>query len=188
MTPGEKLFEALLAARQKAGGNLPRTLWIETADAAIADLQILRKRKPRRLKTDRPRNLLFDALALGTGCRDISQITRNGAKAVGVALADIREVMPTVTVEEIERVIAAYKNRHPTWPCTAGAIAKHWSEFAVTASTQAAKRDIYIEPVLWSGAAKALYGDDIGGQMVERGWANLGTDIRADILRHINKK
>ena len=187
MTPGEKLFESLLAAREKAGGTLTQADWIAAADQAIVDLQVLRKRKPRRLKTDRPRNLLFDSLALGTGCRDISQITRNGAKAVGVALADIREVAPGLTVEEIDRVVAAYRNRHPTWPCTATAIAKHWAEFAATAATRAAKRDLYVEPALWSGAAKALYGDDVGGQMVSRGWFELGTDMRADILRQLNQ-
>lgn len=185
ITLGEKIFEALAQERAQ-GNNLTRDRWIAVANLTIEEHKLTTKRRPRAAKTDRPHNPLFDALAIATGCRDISQLTRNGAKAVGVALADIREVCPDLTPAHIQNVVAAYRLRHPTWPCTALAIAKNWAEFANTPRTVAAKTDIYQEPPGWKeseAAMNALRTTPETWQIIcERGWFELGADIRKDIL------
>ncbi len=189
MTPGERLYEHLAAARARNGGTLTRQAWIDAADQCLIEQAIAKKKSPTRTKADRPRNELFDTLATACGCRDVSQLTRNGAKAVGVAMADIREVAPHVTAAEIQRVVDAYKHRHPTWSCTPTAIAKNWAEFAKSDRTSTGKRDIYQEPPGWkqSNAARLAMNASLEtwALVCERGWFDLSPDIRADILKAV---
>ena len=73
-----------------------------------------------------------------------------GAWIIGVKLAEIIDVSPELTAQEIERVADLYRSRHPTWPLTPAALCKHWSEFArATGPTKSAKTDIYVEPEGW---------------------------------------
>ena len=188
MTLAERIYDALAAARQT--GPLDKPRWLSVVSAAEHEHKVANKRKPNRTKLDRPRNPLFDALATATGCQDISQLTRNGAKAVGVALADIKEVCPSLTVEQINRVVDAYRRKHPTWPCTAPAIAKNWAEFAKTtggAQTATAKTDVYQEPPNWQQSEPARLAINASPEtwqlVIERGWFALATDIRAGIHR-----
>lgn len=183
----EKIFEALAQERQRSG-PISRERWLAIAAVTIAEDKVSRKRAPRTTTpVARPRNELFDALATACGCRDVSQLTRNGSKAVGVALADIREVCPELTVQDINRVVQAYKQRHPQWPCTAPAIAKNWAEFAQTDRTITAKTDVYQEPPGWKDSEAAMNAlrttPETWAIICERGWFELGSDIRADILK-----
>lgn len=185
MTFGEKLRNALAAAKQVHGKDWNADLWVKTVDEFAVVEGVMRKKKPK--GAARARNPLFDALALATGTRDLAGITRNAGKAIGVALADIMEVCPELTVEEIERVAAAYRRR---WPdprnLSAPALAKNWHLFATggaAAKTRAALNDVYQEPADWVPAAAALYGKDVAQQMKEKGWMDIGTDLRAAILR-----
>lgn len=127
MTFGEKLFEAF-AARRKSSAPIAKEEWVAIADRVAHAEGIARKKQPK--GAGRARNPLYDALALATGTKDLAQITRNAGKAIGVALADIMEVCPDLTVEEINRRAAAYKRRWPdprNW--SASALAKHWPEY-----------------------------------------------------------
>ncbi len=190
MTFGEKLFVALANARTAAPNNvLTKDAWIAKANEVAHTEGITKKKKPK--GAARARNPLWDALALATGSKNLDQITRNAAKAIGVALADIQSVTPDLTVEELNRRAAAYKRRW-TDPrnLSAQALAKHWGEFAPMAGeakTAAAMHDVYQEPAAqsWHLAAIALYGDEVAAQMKEKGWFNFGTDFRAAILREL---
>ena len=187
MTLEEFLYEALLQARKS--GPLSKERWLAVAKVAIVEHKIANKKAPR-AKVSRQNNPLFDALALATGTQDVKQITRNAAKITAVALADIKEVCPTLTVAEIHRVVDAYKRRHPMWSCTPTAIAKHWAEFAQASRTATARTDVYQEPPDWktSDAARLAVkaSPETWQVIIERGWFDLATDIRADILRGLN--
>lgn len=184
MTFGAKLRNVLAAAKQAHGKDWSADLWVKTVDEFAVVEGVMRKKKPK--GSARVRNPLYDALALATGTRDLGSITRNAGKAIGVALADIMEVCPDLKVEEIERVAAAYKRR---WPdprnLSAPALAKNWHLFALNghaAKTRAALTDVYQEPADWVPAATKLYGADVAGQMREKGWMEIGTDLRRAIL------
>jgi hypothetical protein len=186
---GNRYFTVLDAEAERHGRKLTRSECIALLDQFAATQGILRKKKPK--GAARARNPLFDALALGTGTRDLSQLTRAAAKAIAVALADIQAVTPDLTVDEINRRAAAYKRRW-TDPrnLSAPALAKHWGQFATLegeGKTRAALFDVYQEPKNWREAAEQLDGAEIADLMVERGWMNLGPDIRRAILSEIRK-
>lgn len=125
---GTRYFTVLDAEATRLGRKLTRAECIALLDQFAATMGVLRKKKPK--GAPRARNPLFDALALATGTRDLSQLTRAAAKAIAVALADIQAVTPDLTVEEIDRRAAAYKRRW-TDPrnLSAPALAKHWATF-----------------------------------------------------------
>ena len=189
MTFGEKAFNALANARTKAGGVLPKEVWIQTVDDLVALEAVFKKRKPssKRPAEGRPRNVLFDALAIATGTRDLTKLSRIGGRTVGIALADIIDVEPELTVEKIESVVRSYKARHPTWPCTAMAIAKHWAEFAKTAPTNASKRDVYVEPTVpWREVAAHIFPDAKDWidphDFATKAWLEIADTCRSKIL------
>ena len=192
-TFGAKAYDALAALRSRKNGQpITRDEWVATIDELVAVEAIFRKRKPssKRPKPGRPRNPLFDALAVGTGTRDLSKLTRNGGRVIGVALADILEVAPDLTEQEIERVIRAYKSAHPTWPCTAMAIAKHWAEFTKSAPTNLSKRDVYVEPTVpWREVAAQIFPQSKTWidphDFATRPWLEIGDSCRLSILKAV---
>ncbi len=141
-----------------------------------------KQRQPRIPKAPGARNPLFDALALSTGCQDLRQITRAQCRAIGVALADIREVMPEVTPEEISARASSYRSKHRDWPLTAPALAKHWSEFGGE-RTRRAKLDPYLEPTNWRGTAENLWGKGVAENLSSVPWSEVSIALRADIVR-----
>lgn len=188
-TFAHKLANALKVAKAANVSTWNQELWMKTVNEVFALERATQQRKPAGAK--RERNPLYDALAIATGTRNVDQLTRAAAKAVGVALADIQKVTPGLTVTEIQRRAAAYRRR---WPdprnLSAQALAKHWGQFAPTegeAATDAATRDVYQEPKEWHAAAVALHGKDVADMMKERGWMNIGTDFRTAILAEIRK-
>jgi len=131
-TFAHKLFDALTRARESAPNKvLTKDRWLATVNELAALEGIARQKKPK--GAVRARNPLYDALALATGTRDLTQLTRAAAKAIAVALADILAVTPDLTVDEINRRASAYKRR---WPDarnhSAPALAKHWATFGGT--------------------------------------------------------
>lgn len=74
-------------------------------------------------KKERPRNEIFDALAVACGL-DLGEMTTAAAKECGVASSDLRRV--GATPAEIERRVAHYRLRFPGMSVTPSAIAKHW--------------------------------------------------------------
>lgn len=187
MTYGKKLWDGLREDSARLGRKCTEAEFVAKADALLHDEKLASKKKPK--GTPRERNLLWDALALSTGQRNLTEISRSAGRLIGTALADIKEASPDVTPEEIRRRADLYKRRHPTWTISAPALAKHWgeySQFSEEERTRAAKDDVYQEPHLWSVAAADLYGCAIATQMQEKGWDNLGTDYRRAILSRIN--
>ncbi len=74
----------------------------------------------------RARNELVDTLAEIEGS-DPLQLTRPHARALGVAVAAIRQATPDVSPDELRRRALAYRQKHPTWELTGPALAKHWA-------------------------------------------------------------
>lgn len=191
MTFAEKLRTALKAQGLPALPSEERTAkWDEVVNATAHAEGIARQKKPKGVA--RARNPLFDALALAGGCRDLNQLTRLAAKAVGVALADIMAVTPDLTPDEIYRRRDAYKRR---WPdprnLSAMALAKHWDEFALVsteAKTRARLHDPYQLPVGdWFQAAAKKFGYSSAEAMREKGWFEFGIDHRLAILKEMHK-
>ncbi len=179
-----RLWDRLNQTRANNGGTLTKAEWLSTVALQIsAELSAYVKRP--RFKNGR--NPLFDALAVGCGER-LAELTRSGARAVGVALADIRAVSPELTPEEIGVRIAKFKQKHPDWPLTAPTIAKYWSSLGSGDSTRTAKLDIYQEPAEWLSACIQLWGDDVGRQVHAKGWAEIRVGYGRDILSQLAKK
>lgn len=127
----------------------------------------------------RARNPLFDALAEATGSVP-TQLTKTGAKTIGVALAEIQEASPEVTPEEIHHAAKTYKRLHKDWPLTATALSKHWGEVSGGSDTESRKRDPYLPPPEnWQDYAMKKF----PGTLVHvTPWADLSISVRSDIL------
>lgn len=81
------------------------------------------ERQPSAVRTRDP---LFDALAVHTE-GPLDQIPRKKNRAIGVALAEIRAVCPTLTPGEIARRAENYRLHMPNVTLTANALASHWA-------------------------------------------------------------
>jgi hypothetical protein len=90
----------------------------------------------------RERNPLFDALAACDGS-DPRQLTKSAARAVGVALAEIRRVCPGLTPEEIARRAGNYRLHMPDVTLSASALAKWWAKCA-SPPGQKPRGEIYV--------------------------------------------
>lgn len=193
-TEAEMLYEHLAQQSLKLNRRLTKEEWLKHA-AECLKLQRRRRSRPKGDKAPRParpRNVLFDALALAMGGKNLAELTKNALKSIGVALQSIVEVSPGLTAEEINRRAAAYKRRWPdprNWSPTA--LAKHWHEFGEGEPTSAAKFDVYIEPVpaeSWHAAAVEIFGENTASLMIAKGWADLGTDYRKQILVELARR
>jgi hypothetical protein len=59
---------------------------------------------------------------------DVSELNRAAWKRVGVALAEVKEVAPDVTPDEIARRAVNYKTHFEGAALTSQALAKHWAK------------------------------------------------------------
>ena len=101
----------------------------EPAQDKENDSQEEQKPKEKRKRAERPRNPLIDVLATLDGS-SIQFATTPALRAAGVALATIREVSPSVTVEQIQSSAKRYKEKFTSAP-TAFALAKWWGSLQV---------------------------------------------------------
>ena len=122
------------------------------------------------------RNPLFDALASLTGS-DPAGLTKTAARTVAVALAEIREVCPNLTVDEINYRVKRYKDLHPQWPLTAMAICKNWSEIGGGYRTKSGKDNIYVEPNGWRPFAAKIHPN-----LAQQEWRDICVGYGAQIL------
>lgn len=75
----------------------------------------------------RPRNSLFDALAVACG-NNLAEMTERAAKACGVALNEIRRACPDVTPEEIRRRADNFRRANrPDYRLTPSKFVLEWS-------------------------------------------------------------
>ena len=174
ITFGQLCAAALLEAKRKD----PGLSWERVAVIIQAKYELAPKPRVPRVVKKRPRDELFDALAVATG-QNLEELSRSMARVVAVALADIRAVTPDLTVNEIKRRAEAYKNKHRDWPLTATSLAKYWGEFG-GGRTRAAKADPYIAPPNWQELAKRAFPE---GDFTGRTWDDLSVVIRSDILK-----
>jgi hypothetical protein len=77
----------------------------------------------------RERDQLFDALATACGSNP-AEMTHAAARACGVALAEIRQVSPDLTPDEIARRADNYRRHFTGAALTPSALAKHWAHCA----------------------------------------------------------
>lgn len=176
---GARSIARLQAVRKAQGGNItPEQSGTLLSEYFLEELALMKKNNGG--KMPRTRDVFFDALCEVDGC-DPLQLPRAKAKQVAVALRDIREVTPNLTVEDIRARAAEYKRKHPTWSLTVTALAKHWGNLGGGGQTRAAKRDIYQEPPGWQEVAKKIYSVDFAG----KAWLDLGPDLRQRILAEI---
>ena len=181
-----RLYNRLGQARANNGNHLSREEWMRiTAGQFKAEIQAaLNVPKAKRVKGQR--DALYDTLAICCGI-NLAELTKNGGREIGVALADIRSVMENLTPEEIQRRVAIYKKRY-TAPgmLTPAAIAKNWAKIGGPpgeSSTRAALFDLYQEPTQdWKAALATIYGLEIAEAYFAKGWLNIGTDTRAKCL------
>jgi hypothetical protein len=162
--------------------------WTEVAAIIDATAQQIRDERAERRAASgagvpRKRNDLLDALVLACGSNP-EETTPTAFRTAAVALADIRSVCPDLTGEEIARRALAYRRKHPQWPLTPGALAKHWAAIGGGNPTEAAKRDIYVEPPNWRKHAAAVLG--IGEEvLLDKNWFEISPDTRTRVLRNI---
>jgi hypothetical protein len=176
-------WAAVMAARQ---GNPAYKL---TEDALLAALRpALAKEMPKKARAVNGRNVLFDAIAAGFGHN--GKITRAAAGTIGKALAEIREVDPTVTAEDLERGCRYVRKKFDN--CGPMAVAAHWHEIATqrTERTRTAKMDIYQEPPTgWREVARKRYPDaaDWGNpcDFATVAWFDVSPLLRPEILKLI---
>ena len=114
------------------------------------------------------------------------QTGRMAFKAHAVALADIKEVCPELTKEDIARRASLYKSKHPQWDLTTTALAKWWDQLGGGKSTRAANADIYVEPSNWRPVLKQMY-DLSEAAAQDKTWLDLSPLTRKDILTRINQ-
>lgn len=183
---GTRLFGEMNVRRQRNGGKMSTTEWINTANEVFTLVTKSKQRKPK--GAPRERNPLWDTLAIECGILDLRQITRISAKQIGVALADILAVCPELTSDEIKRRVQGYRRKYPSVACTPFAIASHWAEFGGGPRTERAKRDIYVEPEPgWREKAAEKFPGSMewvnphDWQTIA--WKDVSTSIRPDILK-----
>jgi len=85
--------------------------------------------EPAKAKPSRPRNALFDALAV-LDCPTLSELTPSAASRVAKALQGIRSVSQSVTAEQIKERADNYKLLMPGATLTSTALAAHWGRCA----------------------------------------------------------
>lgn len=189
-TFGQKAFEEMSALRQsKRGHPITREEWIACMDAVFSASSLRRKQsaKPKSPPVARARNPLFDALALGSGIKDLAKLTKVGGKTVGTALSEIQAVETELTPEKITRVCAAFAARYLGTAFGPMAIAKHWAEFAHSASTKSARIDAYVEPAEdWRRMAQEIFRHlDTPWDFAVTPWLDISVNLREEILRKL---
>ena len=165
-----KRCAARFADHRAKGETLAMAQVIEiiNEEAARKELIPLSVRKP-----------LYAALVAATG-GDGETLTKTAAKTVAVALQEILEVCPNLTVDEINFRVNKYKQLHPQWPLTVMAICKNWSDLGGGKRTDAGKKDVYIEPTNWRE-----YAFKISDVLTDMEWNDIPITLRGDILRLI---
>lgn len=183
---GEFTCERLKLAREQAGGTLA---WQKVAaiiqasfEQEIACFAAINgaPRKPRAAPaTPRKRDEHIDSLVYACG-GDPFQLTRAAIQAAAVAVAEIKQVSPDVSVEEIKRRVQRYKEKHRDWPLTPMAVSKNWHDLGTSAGrTYSAALDPYIEPEGWRDMAAKVFPN---GDFSDKQWAEVSILVRKDIL------
>lgn len=135
-------------------------------------------------KPARARDPLFDALAEACG-NDLTQMPTKARRACGVALAEIRAVMPGLEPAEIKRRALAYTRKYRDAALTPHALAAHWAEFSPPRLQPAPVVLPTPEPVDWE---ERLPDEDDDLKAFGRGsWQSIPQFYQARIVKTLNR-
>lgn len=136
----------------------------------------------------RPRNEIIDALKLT--CNMPEKLTRAMGKRLGTVAAQLKEVDPNVTGEEVQRrgaiILSKYGEKAGVF-----CIAMHWHETGPGPRTPMAKRSIYVEPDNWRDVLRRIgkgWDQDMLNEMLTAEWLNISSTVRLDILKAISSQ
>jgi hypothetical protein len=177
VTFAAKCRQALSEERERCkDGKITPARWDEIVNGLYAIERAMKR--PRRTRIDRPRNPIFDALAIACGY-DLAELTHTGAKTIGVAAAEIRKASPEVEPEEVTRraklILAKYDKAGPF------AVSAHWAEFGDGARTERAKRDPYVAPPNWEERVREMFPE----LEMPATWAELSITVRMETIKRI---
>lgn len=177
----QRLYDRLNQARANNSGQLGKVEWLRiTAEEFKAEIDAI-KNAPKAKRSRGDRDPLFDTLALCCGY-NLNEISKDAGRLIGVSLASIRSVTDELTPEEIKRRVAKYQSKYRVNP-TPKAVANKWATLGDGRTNDKGQPlDPYKEPKDWKAAVVAIHGEDIGGQMFEKGWFELSTNYRSEIL------
>lgn len=187
MTQSDEFADQCIVALKKAKDSSPTNWGWPSVREVIRQqhaLSVLRK-VPRAPKSARPRNPLFDAMALACGY-SLERITRSAAGAIGKSVAEIAQVHSDLTPAEITRIAgkirAKYDKAGPV------AISAHWGEFTGH-RTARANHDPYIEPTSWRSLALKKYPDALGWanphDFKNMDWRDIALTLRQELVRDL---
>ena len=185
-THGEGLYDALRAEMIRIGRKPSRPEAVAVFNDYLAANAVKLKRKTKGTPAPRARDAVFDLLATLDG-QNLAEITRAGGSKIAAAKKQILEVMPEASVEQVceeirvrwARLQQRFREKKMQ---TAPTLAKWWATLSPGEKTPGSKPDVYKEPEAWKATANELYP---GSDITSRNWLDLGTDIRANIIRHL---
>lgn len=190
-----RLYDRLNQARANNGGSLSKEEWLricaEQFRAVRDNERIQAGRRPKRLKGER--DVLFDTLATACGV-NLQDLTPTAAKAIGIALADIRTATPGVTPEEIRLRVQTYQRKNPQWALTPMAIAKNWATLGTVKSSDGSELtsdETNQEPADWAPAFRrrfAHFPPDVVEKYVRDGWQYMDHQYRRAIHLQMRKE
>lgn len=129
----------------------------------------------------RAREVLFDALAIAEGS-DPKQLTKDGARRVAVALAQIKAVCPDLTISEVQRRARVYRTVMPAGSrLTANALAVNWAKCGGGATPQVKPTALPPPPEGWRTMLEEAY----PGNLVNKDgkpWSDVPDNIRAEVF------
>lgn len=183
----DRIYAAVLQAKAQAIADQVPWSHDLAVQAIRAQLAVEYPPTLKPLRRVNGRSPLFDAMAQACGCSGAG-CTRHAATQIGAAVAQIVEIWPAITPEEMLRVSHAARRRYEK--CGPMGIATHAHEFMSDSAkrTRAAQRDVYQEPQGdWRGAALTKYPNALewvnAVEFCTVRWADVPLVLREDILK-----
>ena len=193
MTHGHRILQALRDLRRVLCRKPSDVESAAVIDGYLADNAVKLKRvKKAGTPKLRARDAVFDLLAKLDGVADTKQLTRHGGAKIAAAKAQILEVMPDRTTDEVCAEInarwARWCRKHTDAKVqTVMALVTHWAELGGGPKTQAALLDIYQVPDGdWRRVAAVVIGCEAAA-LADKAWTDLGPDYRSAILKDMAK-
>lgn len=160
----EKQFKMLEEEARRLGRKLTKTEWMEFSQRLYDGEH--KKRTPRR---DKPIASLTDEEFL-----DFLE------KEPSLAGVDVKKEIGKCQFHWKLQGILATRKHITNWLKKADRSLEYRGEGQ--SSKKVAVFDVYVEPPDWAKGARQKYGDDVGEAMIDKGWFDLDTGTRRDIL------
>lgn len=191
MTYGKRLLDAFNSARAAKGGKLSPDDIVRVGEEQVvifigeARAKWEADRQPKPAPVPRKRNELLDELVTLCG-GDPAATTKSEFRTAATALAEIKTVCPSLTVDELRARVQRYKEKNRDWALTPPALAKWWSHLGGGPRTASERADIYIEPGGWRTVLQQMY--ELSNEGIrDKHWLDLGPDTRREVLKRMNR-